>query len=53
MKVIKEIKPSGKMVRLIHEIRDSKYLLVFSADSESSAFIDIFDIKYYSKVFSI
>ena len=53
MKVIKEIKPSGKMVRLIHEIRDSKYLLVFSADSESSAFIDIFDIKDYSQVFSI
>ena len=53
MKVIKEIKPSGKMVRLIHEIRDSKYLLVLSADSESSAIIDIFDIKDYSKIFSI
>ena len=53
MKVIKEIKPSGKMARLIYEIRDSKYLLVFSADSESSAFLDIYDIKDYSLVFNL
>ena len=28
MKVIKEIKPSGKMTRIAQEIRDSKYLLL-------------------------
>ncbi len=52
MKVIKEIKPSGKMARFIQEIRDSKYLLVFSANSEENSFIEIFDINDYSTVFS-
>ena len=53
MQVVKEIKPSGKVARLIYEIRDSKYLLVLSADSESSAYIEVFNIKDYSKVFSL
>lgn len=53
MQLIKEIKPSGRAARLIHEIRDSKYLLVLSANSESSAFIEVFDIKDYSQIFSL
>lgn len=52
MKVVQEIKPSGRMARLIFEIKDSKYLLVFSANSEKVSYIDIFDIKNYEKVFS-
>ena len=52
MKVVKEIKASGKRIRLIQEIRDSKYLLVFSMKSEEEGFIDIFDLKDYSQVFS-
>ena len=52
MKLITEIKPSGKFVRFIQEIRGSKYLLSYSANSEKDAFIDIFDKKDYSKVFS-
>ena len=52
MKVIKEIKPIGKRIRLIQEIRDAKYLLVFSMKSEEEGFIDIFDLKDYSQVFS-
>lgn len=53
MKVIKEIKPAGRMVRLIQEIRESKYLLVLSAKSEKTYFIDIYDLKDYSNVFNI
>ena len=52
MKVVKEIKASGKRIRLIQEIRDAKYLLVFSMKSEEEGFIDIFDLKDYSQVFS-
>jgi len=52
MKVIKEIKPSGKMSRLTFEIKDAKYLLVFSSDSDQVSYIDIFDIKDYNKIFS-
>ena len=52
MKVTKEIKPSGKMARLIYEIRDSKYLLIFSSDSERDGYIDIFDIDGNNKIFS-
>jgi hypothetical protein len=52
MKVVQEIKPSGKMARLIFEIKDSKYLLVLSSNSEQVSYIDIFDIKNYTKVFS-
>lgn len=53
MKVVKEIKVSGKMARLIREIRDSKYLLVLSANSEKNSFIDIYDINDYSNVFTL
>ena len=52
MKMIKEIKPSGKMSRLISEIKDAKYLLVLSADSEQVSYIDIYDIKDYNKIFT-
>ena len=52
MKLMTLIKPSGKMVRFIQEIRDSKYFLVFSANSDRDGYIDIFDIKNNSKVFS-
>ena len=52
MKVIKEIKPSGKMVRSISEVKDSKYILVFSSDSEKSNYIEIYDLNDYSQVFS-
>lgn len=52
MKVVQEIKPSGKMARLIFEIKDSKYLLLLSSNSEQESYIDIFDIKNYTKVFS-
>ena len=52
MKMITKIKPSGKMVRYIQEIRDSKYLLVFSANSEEVSYIDIFKLKDFSNVFS-
>ena len=52
MKVVKEIKASGKRIRLIQEIRDARYLLVFSMKSEEEGFIDIFDLKDYSQVFS-
>ena len=52
MKVITIVKPSGKMVRAMQEIRDSKYLLVYSANSEQDSFIDILNIKDYSKVFT-
>ena len=53
MKLIKEIKPIGKMTRLIQEIMDSKYLLVLSANSEKSSYIEILDINDYSQVFNI
>ena len=52
MKVVKELKPSGKMSRLINEIRDSKYLLVLSSDQERVSYIDIYDAKDYSNIFS-
>ena len=52
MKVIKEIKPIGKRIRLIQEIRDSKYLLVLSAKTEEESYIEIFDLKDYSQVFN-
>ena len=52
MELKKEIKPSGKIVRYVQEIRDSKYLLVFSSKSEKFGHIDIFDINDYSQVFS-
>ena len=52
MKVIKEIKPGGKMARLTFEIKEAKYLLVLSSDSENFSFIDIFDIKDYTKIFT-
>ena len=52
MKVIKEIKPGGKMTRLTFEIKEAKYLLVLSSDSENFSFIDIFDIKDYTKIFT-
>ena len=51
MKLVTEIKPRGKFVRFIQEIRSSKYLLAYSANTEKDAFIEIFDIKDYSKVF--
>ena len=53
MKVLKELKPSGKMTRLAQEIRDSKYLLVMSSDSDKVSYIDIFDLKDYSQVFNL
>ena len=53
MKVIKEIKPSGKMARLAQEIRDSKYLLIMSGDTDKVSYIDIYDLKDYSQVFSL
>ena len=52
MKVVKEIKASGKRIRLIQEIRDSKYLLVLSAKTEEESYIEIFDLKDYSQVFN-
>ena len=52
MKVVKELKPSGKMSRIINEIRDSKYLLVLSSDQERVSYIDIYDAKDYSNIFS-
>ena len=52
MKVINEIKPIGKRIRLIQEIRDSKYLLVLSAKTEEESYIEIFDLKDYSQVFN-
>ena len=52
MKILKELKPIGKMSRLIYEIMDSKYLLVLSADSEEASYIEILDINDYSEVFS-
>ena len=53
MQVIKEIKPSGKMTRFAQEIRDSKYLLVMSRDSQKVAYIDIFDLNNYSQIFNL
>ena len=53
MKVIKEIKPSGKMARLIYEIRDSKYMLVLSSNSDKDSYIDVFDMQNYSQIFSL
>ena len=53
MKVIKEIKPSGKMTRIAQEIRDSKYLLIMSGDSEEVSYIEIYDLKDYSNVLSL
>ena len=53
MKIIKELKPSGKMARIAQEIRDSKYLLIMSQESDELSFIDIYDLKDYSKVFSL
>ena len=52
MKVVKELKPSGKMSRIINEIRDSKYLLVLSSDQERVSYIDIYDAKDYSNIVS-
>ena len=52
MKVIKEIKPGGKMARLTFEIKEAKYLLVLSSDSEKASYIDIFDIKDFTKIFT-
>ena len=40
MKVLKELKPSGKMTSLSQEIRDSKYLLVMSSDSDKVSYVD-------------